>query len=95
MKWVYKVRMFVEDFIDPFVCWIQKSRKLAEKAQIDAVFLRKIKAILKIIVPGFFSPEAGFLLLVASSLIARSVCDVWLIQNSTSIERSVFHCFCN
>ncbi len=58
---------------------------------IDGNFIRRIAAILKIIIPGVFSPEAGFMFLVAAALIARSVCDIWLIQNGTSIERLLLH----
>ena len=57
--------------------------------QIDAVFFRRIMAILKIIIPGIFSPEMGYVLLVAGALVTRSVCDIWMIQNATSIERLV------
>ena len=51
------------------------------------VFYRRIVAILKIIVPGLFTPEAGFMLLVAAALVSRSICDIWMIKNGTSIER--------
>ena len=54
---------------------------------IDGTFIRRIAAILRIIIPGVFSPEAGFMFLVAAALIARSICDIWLIKNGTSIER--------
>ncbi len=57
--------------------------------QVDAVFIRRIMSILKIIIPGIFSPEMGYVLLVAGALVTRSVCDIWMIQNATSIERLV------
>ena len=34
--------------------------------------------------------QGGYLLLVAGSLVARTYCDVWMIHNGTSIERSAF-----
>lgn len=60
-----------------------------EKAAVDGVFFRKLLRILKIIIPGWLTPETGYLALVAASLIARTYCDVWMIHNGTSIERSI------
>ncbi|KAK2569552.1 ATP-binding cassette sub-family D member 3 [Acropora cervicornis] len=60
-----------------------------EKAAVDALFFSKLMRILKIIIPGFWTPEAGYLTLVALSLIARTYCDVWMINNSTATERSI------
>lgn len=49
---------------------------------------------MKILVPGWTSPEAGYLFLVAASLVARTYCDIWMIQNGTFIERYVtMNCF--
>nr|QST14993.1 ABCD3 protein [Diaphanosoma celebensis] len=67
----------------------EKSRLSKEKVQVDAVFLQRIFKILKIIIPGVFSPEMGYVLLVAGTLITRSVCDIWMIQNGTSIESAI------
>lgn len=36
------------------------------------------------------SLQTGFLLLIAAMLVARTYCDVWMIQNGTMIERSDF-----
>ena len=33
-------------------------------------------------------PQTAYLLLIASMLVARTYCDVWMIQNGTMIERS-------
>lgn len=33
-------------------------------------------------------PQTGFLILIAAMLVARTYCDVWMIQNGTMIERS-------
>lgn len=35
-------------------------------------------------------PQTGFLILIAVMLVARTYCDVWMIQNGTMIERSGF-----
>ncbi|XP_065339971.1 ATP-binding cassette sub-family D member 3 [Cloeon dipterum] len=59
------------------------------KAHVDAVFAKQLRVLWKIIVPGLFSPEAGFLALVAASLVARSLCDLWMIQNGTLIESAI------
>lgn len=32
-------------------------------------------------------PQTGFLTLIAVMLVARTYCDVWMIQNGTMIER--------
>ncbi|XP_073227312.1 ATP-binding cassette sub-family D member 3-like [Porites lutea] len=67
----------------------QEKTQKKEKAAVDAVFFRKLLRILKIIIPGWLSPETGYLVLVALSLIARTYCDVWMIHNGTAIERSI------
>ncbi|XP_012940917.1 ATP-binding cassette sub-family D member 3 [Aplysia californica] len=60
-----------------------------EKAAVDSVFFGRLTNILKILVPGLFTPEAWYLLLVAFSLVARTYADVWMIGNGTSIERAI------
>jgi len=57
------------------------------KARVDAVFFRQLRHLLSVVIPGPFSGEVGFLLLVALALVARSVCDLWLIHTSTYIEK--------
>ena len=44
---------------------------------------------LAIIVPKKWSAETGLLVLVASALVARSVSDIWMIQNATNIESAI------
>ncbi|XP_069795188.1 ATP-binding cassette sub-family D member 3a [Narcine bancroftii] len=60
-----------------------------EKAVVDRVFFRRIWRILKIMVPGLFSQESAYLLLIAVMLVARTYCDVWMIQNGTMIESAI------
>lgn len=61
------------------------------KAHVDAVFFRQVRQLLKITVPGIFSPEMGFLILVAASLVARTFCDLWMIQNGTYVESAIIN----
>lgn len=66
---------------------IAEKKKPSVKAQVDRQFLHHFVRLLRIIVPSYTSPEAGFLALVAGSLVARSLCDIWMISHSTKIER--------
>jgi len=59
------------------------------KAQVNAVFFRRLYQLLKIGIPGILSPEFGFVLLVASALVGRTLCDLWLIKQGTLIETYV------
>ena len=45
--------------------------------------------ILGIIIPGVWSTESALLVAVAGSLIARSISDIWMIQNATVIESCI------
>ncbi|MBN3323944.1 ABCD3 protein, partial [Atractosteus spatula] len=40
-------------------------------------------------VPRTFCKESGYLLLIAVMLVARTYCDVWMIQNGTMIESAI------
>ncbi|XP_063795924.1 ATP-binding cassette sub-family D member 3 isoform X1 [Pseudophryne corroboree] len=60
-----------------------------EKAVVDRVFFARIGRILKILVPKTVCKESGYLLLIAVMLIARTYCDVWMIQNGTFIESAI------
>nr|CAD7412106.1 unnamed protein product [Timema cristinae] len=59
------------------------------KAQVDALFLRQLRKLLGIVVPGVFTPETGHLVLIAAALVARSLCDLWMIQTGTHIETAI------
>lgn len=59
------------------------------KAAVDGVFLRRLWKILKVLVPGFFSKEMWFIVLVALSLLCRTWADVWMIENGTMIESAI------
>ncbi|XP_078074988.1 ATP-binding cassette sub-family D member 3a [Mustelus asterias] len=60
-----------------------------EKAVVDGVFFARIWKILKIMVPGMVSQETAYLILIAAMLVARTYCDVWMIQNGTMIESAI------
>lgn len=70
---------------------MQKSAeaKNANRAHVNGRFIKELFQILKIIIPGFTSPEFGFLLLVAASLVARSYSDIWMIQTGTVVETAI------
>jgi len=63
--------------------------KNANRANVNGHFIKQLFKILKIIIPGFTSPEFGFLVLVAVSLIARSYSDIWMIQTGTVVETAI------
>jgi len=52
-------------------------------------FFKNLWRLLRIMVPGIFTGEFGYLMLVAVAMIARTYCDVWMIKNGTAIERSI------
>lgn len=68
---------------------LQDDKGKKSKAAVDAVFFSRLYKILKILIPGWFCPESGLLVLVAVSLVFRTVCDVWMIQHGTSIEGAI------
>jgi ATP-binding cassette, subfamily D (ALD), member 3 len=77
---------FIYNLIFQLISQQKSSQSKGQKAHVDAVFIQQLRALWKIIVPGAFSPEAGFMFLVAASLVARSLCDLWMIHNGTLIE---------
>lgn len=66
---------------------ITEKKETLTKAHVDKQFFRQLLVLLKIVVPGWASKEAGLMFLVALSLVARSICDLWMISNGTKIER--------
>ncbi|KAL7647939.1 UNVERIFIED_CONTAM: hypothetical protein RMT77_001555 [Armadillidium vulgare] len=61
----------------------------SKKVQVDAEFLRSLKNILKVIIPGFYTPETFYLFMVAFFLVSRSLCDIYMINNGTLIESAI------
>ncbi|XP_037550031.1 ATP-binding cassette sub-family D member 3 [Nematolebias whitei] len=60
-----------------------------DKAAVDKVFFLRILRILRIMVPRVFCMETAYLMLIAAMLVARTYCDVWMIQNGTMIESAI------
>uniref|UniRef100_A0AAQ5ZWL1 ATP-binding cassette sub-family D member 3 n=1 Tax=Amphiprion ocellaris TaxID=80972 RepID=A0AAQ5ZWL1_AMPOC len=60
-----------------------------DRAAVDKVFFLRILRILRIMVPRFFCMETGYLILIATMLVTRTYCDVWMIQNGTMIESAI------
>lgn len=65
---------------------IKDKNKKGPRAQVDARFIAEFKVIWKIMIPSMWSKESGFMVLIALSLISRSICDLWLIQQTTLVE---------
>ncbi|XP_029610992.1 ATP-binding cassette sub-family D member 3a isoform X3 [Salmo trutta] len=60
-----------------------------DRAAVDYVFFLRISKIIRIMVPRWFCKETGYLVLIAAMLVARTYCDVWMIQNGTMIESAI------
>ncbi|XP_050342815.1 ATP-binding cassette sub-family D member 3 isoform X2 [Nymphalis io] len=68
---------------------IKDNDKKGPKAQVDARFFSELKVLWGIMVPGLWTKESGFMVLIALSLISRTLCDLWLIQHTTLVEGSI------
>ncbi|XP_055723218.1 ATP-binding cassette sub-family D member 3-like isoform X1 [Salvelinus fontinalis] len=68
---------------------LSKDEAKQEKTVVDKVFFARVLKIVKIMVPGVFCKESGYCLLIAAMLVARTYCDVWMIQNGTMIESAI------
>uniref|UniRef100_A0A4W4FGL0 ATP-binding cassette sub-family D member 3 n=1 Tax=Electrophorus electricus TaxID=8005 RepID=A0A4W4FGL0_ELEEL len=60
-----------------------------ERAAVDKIFFVRITRILRIMVPRLFCKETWYLSMIAVMLVARTYCDVWMIQNGTMIESAI------
>lgn len=67
----------------------ENKEKKAQKAHVNAIFFKQLKALMKILVPGVWSVESALLALIAGTLIARSISDIWMIQNATVVESTI------
>ncbi|CAB3405584.1 unnamed protein product [Caenorhabditis bovis] len=65
-----------------------QNRKGAKKA-VSSAFLQKLKKLLKILIPGPFSKEVFYMIVIALVLLARTAADVYMITNATSVEASI------
>ncbi|XP_076300751.1 ATP binding cassette subfamily D member Pmp70 [Lasioglossum baleicum] len=68
---------------------IKEVKPKSPKAYVNARFFKQLRQLLRIGIPSIISPEMGFVLLVAGSLVARSLCDLWMINIGTLIESSI------
>ncbi|CAM9253266.1 unnamed protein product [Pylaiella littoralis] len=59
------------------------------RPKVDVAFLRRISRLLKVMVPGPCSVEAGCLVAVAGLLFARTSLDVVMLNLTTTIERAI------
>uniref|UniRef100_A0AAY5EJ35 ATP-binding cassette sub-family D member 3 n=1 Tax=Electrophorus electricus TaxID=8005 RepID=A0AAY5EJ35_ELEEL len=62
---------------------------MGERAAVDKIFFVRITRILRIMVPRLFCKETWYLSMIAVMLVARTYCDVWMIQNGTMIESAI------
>ncbi|XP_056379089.1 ATP-binding cassette sub-family D member 3 isoform X2 [Hyla sarda] len=62
-----------------------------DKAVVDRLFFARIGRILRILVPRTLCKESGYLMLIAVMLVARTYCDIWMIQNGTFIESGIIY----
>ncbi|XP_053351416.1 ATP-binding cassette sub-family D member 3a isoform X2 [Clarias gariepinus] len=60
-----------------------------DRAVVDWQFFSRIMRILGIMVPRLFCKETWYLIVIAVMLVARTYCDVWMIQNGTMIESAI------
>nr|XP_031846385.1 ATP-binding cassette sub-family D member 3 [Nomia melanderi] len=70
---------------------ITQEKPKRPKAYVNAKFFRQLCQLLRIGIPSIVSPEFGFFVLVAGSLVARSFCDLWMINKGTLIETSIIN----
>lgn len=83
--------------VKPRVAWptddiqyvIKEEKPKGPKAQVNLVFFRQLFKLLSIGIPSVVSKEFGYVLLIATSLFARTLCDLWLINTATRIETSI------
>ncbi|KAF2882972.1 hypothetical protein ILUMI_23200 [Ignelater luminosus] len=67
----------------------EKKQPTKVKAYVDKQFLKNIIKLLKIAIPGWNSSEIGYLILIAGSLVSRSLCDIYVIYQITKIESAL------
>lgn len=68
---------------------IKEEKPKGPKAHVNAAFFKQLRQLLSIGIPGVFSVESAYIFLIAASLVARSICDLWMIQTGTLIETSI------
>ena len=68
-----------------------KSKQENQRAspKVDLHFWKRFWNLLKIMIPGILTPEFGYVILAGSVMIARTLCDIWMIKNGTDIESAI------
>uniref|UniRef100_A0A1Y1M2Q2 ABC transporter domain-containing protein n=1 Tax=Photinus pyralis TaxID=7054 RepID=A0A1Y1M2Q2_PHOPY len=67
----------------------EKGTPRKKRAQVDALFFHHLWQLFKIGVPGVFTVEVGYMILVALSLVGRTGCDLWMIHSLSKIEHAI------
>ncbi|KAF5272212.1 hypothetical protein FQA39_LY01294 [Lamprigera yunnana] len=67
----------------------EKETKVKKKVLVNRKFFQQLRVLLKIGIPNWFSSEVGCMLLVALSLVGRSMCDLWTIHTFSKIESTI------
>lgn len=69
--------------------FVAKDGSKRERVAVNGVFFRRLLALLRIVMPGMFTPEAGFAAVVAAMMCARTFCDLWTLRVNTTIEAAI------
>lgn len=56
---------------------------------VNATFFKKLWQLYCICNPGILTPETGFIVMVAVMMLLRTYCDLWMIANTTMMERII------
>ncbi|XP_030761542.1 ATP-binding cassette sub-family D member 3 [Sitophilus oryzae] len=68
---------------------ISEKKEPRTKVQVDRKLFIQLGQLFRIVVPGWASTESSMFFLIAGSLIARSLCDLWMINHGTKIESAI------
>ncbi|KAK9305710.1 hypothetical protein QLX08_003454 [Tetragonisca angustula] len=69
----------------------EEEKPKVPKAHVNARFFRQLYQLLKIGIPSVVSLEMGFIVLIAGTLVVRSVCDFQLINMITALDASILN----
>lgn len=67
----------------------RSSTPITGKPRVDRAFLRRVLRLTRIMVPGWLTPEAGWLAAVGGMLLLRTYMDLTMLELTTSIERAI------
>ncbi|KAK1118146.1 hypothetical protein K0M31_015191 [Melipona bicolor] len=69
----------------------EEEKPKVPKAHVNVRFFRQLYQLLKIGIPSVVSFEMGFIMLIAGTLVVRSVCDFQLINMITALDASILN----